>query len=163
MKDYNRSKIIEAEKALIAFSNAWVHRSFSARELEVMAARTMRTQYFARRTLVPNPTFMWCGCSSQVNGKLNRIDMAHSLAHAATGNLHHDVSFVKMYLDFVQHFLDKNVRNQLKKELVARKVRTKEVSDETREKMRENWIRRNINPEEATESLRGIVADLESM
>jgi len=100
-----------------------------------------------------------------------RLSVLHSLAHILCGhsrrdgNLHHDADFVSVYIELVRRFLEnghinEDTKREFKKELLAQKVKTKQVSEATRAKHRAAYIVR-MTPSE--EKLRATLASLEKL
>ena len=101
----------------------------------------------------------------------NRLSVLHSLAHVLCGhsrrdgNLHHSADFVSVYIELVRRFLDnghinEDTKRAFKTELLAQKVKTKQVSEATRAKHRAAYIVR-MTPSE--EKLRATLASLEKL
>lgn len=94
----------------------------------------------------------------------------HSLTHLIMGHTNkidpeiHDARFVATYLDLIGRFynekIDADVKRHFKKYLIAQKVTTKVISDETKEKQRDAWYKRRIPRDERLTSL---LEELEKM
>lgn len=80
----------------------------------------------------------------------HRLGILHQATHVLTNSADHDIKFVKMYLELVKRFhgntMSQETMRGFKKELIAQGVKTKEVSAETKDKMRDAWLLRNKVP-----------------
>lgn len=86
-----------------------------------------------------------------------RLDVLHRLAHMSllrigipNSDTDHDLQFIQRYLDLVGRFYDlkasPKVKAEVKKLMVANRIKTFEKSEASREKSFENWHARNTVP-----------------
>lgn len=96
---------------------------------------------------------------------ITKLHILHSIAHLLNprsyGEVSHDTQFVKTYLELVRRFfngqIDEDIKRRFKRSLMEHGVKTKEVSEATREKQRAAWIRRMTPTEDQLlETLRAL-------
>jgi hypothetical protein len=96
-----------------------------------------------------------------------KLQVLHSLAHlleSGTQN-NHDAAFVAQYIELVRRFIihgqiNEDAKRTFKRALLAQKIKTKVVSEETRYKQRAAYIKR-MTPSE--EKLLETLASLEGL
>lgn len=156
-RDYMRSKVKNAEDDFL--SGAGRLTAFNKADQRTIQ-RVMQTAWFQRRCVDYNAAIKNTPFASD-HGQ-DRLRCAHALAHAARNDDRHDPAFVKVYLDLVQHLFNRTRRNEFKQYLIKHNVKTKEVSEATKQKMRDNWNARRMDPREAAEKLKEIYQDLQN-
>lgn len=164
-RDHNKRKINEAEAELVT----QIYSLGSKARYGGDPIRIMNSAWFKRRN-ASHRSYRSCDCTLLSNNSriVNQnayhlaqiVDICHQLAHLLTGYTH-DVDFVKAYLEVVQFVYGIEMRRYFKRRLVMRNVRTKVVSEETRKKMSDAWVKRNIDPDAARESLTRIMKELQ--
>lgn len=184
MADHMRNRIYKAEELFYAAAQ------LTQDDLLRKAGRVVTSAWWTKRT-TRNPNVYIstrsARCEPDYSGThfhnilvrtgrthLNFLWVLHALAHTLTDDRRrqdpndavdtdhrHDAHFVTTYLDIVGRFIGSEFRSALKKALLEQKVKTKVVSTETREKMRDHWVHRNLPG--VRDSLQQIAKDLENM
>lgn len=173
IRDTNRGRIDQAEESLVASK---VVREISVKEAEYFANAVAKRAWFAKQAGKATFTVSVshsrdgtgndCEPSSWAKTQheillhprgITRLAVLHSMAHILVPHNYkevaHSTEFVKAYLEMVRRYhndkIDENFKKVFKKTLMACGVKTKIVSEQTREKQRAAWVKR-MTPTEDT-------------
>jgi len=180
-RDTNRTRIEQAERDML--TSGFIS-TVTLKEVQAFANNVVKRAWFAKQFGKPTINVVadydrgnytngcepksWSNTSIEIRvhpGEITRLAVLHSMAHLIVPHKHgevpHTTEWVKAYLELVRRYhngkIDEDFKRSFKQALMAHGVKTKVISEATREKQRDAWVRRMTPSEDdLLATLRGL-------